>query len=574
MKGTDYIIEFLIKKGVTDLFGYPGGVVCHLMDSAAKYQDSIQTHTNYHEQGAAFAACGYAQASHKLGAAYATSGPGATNLLTGVANAYYDGLPVLFFTGQVDTYGSRGGYAIRQRGFQETDIVSMAKPVTKWSIYVEDVKNLPAYLDYAYEQATSGRPGPVLLDLPADVQRTEIAEDLAKAYLQVPQKNSGFLFKDADANLILQAIAKAKRPCILAGAGILQSGMQTVFRSLSNALQVPVVTSMNALGVLPFKDPCQFGFVGANGHRCANQIMAHSDLIVSLGSRLDLKQVGNQREHFLPSAKLIRVDVDAGELSFPVRRDEIAVCADLKQLLPALLDRAAARESGKDWLAHWQALKRELYDYDYEIYHQLIARLSEAIPDGTQVVTDCGQSQVWTMQAFRVKPKQSLSTTGGLGAMGYSMPACIGAHYATQKPVVGFSGDGGIQMNIQELQFLKRERLPIKMVVLNNRALGMIRHFQEMNFGENYYQTTEDSGYTTPSFQAITTAYGVDYYCVERDSDIERIPWNDGKPALIEVKIPNKTYLLPRFGKVNGFSDAEPLLPDNLMQRMIDEERD
>lgn len=573
MKATDYIFEFLTQKGVTDLFGYPGGVVCHLMDSATKYGDRIRAHTNYHEQGAAFAACGYAQSSQKLGVAYATSGPGATNLLTGVADAFYDGLPVLFLTGQVDTYGSKAGYAIRQRGFQETDIVAMAKPVTKWAVYVEDAKNLPAYLEHAYEVATSGRPGPVLLDLPADVQRSDIEDSVALACLQMkakPVKSVG----TESTSIILEALEKAKRPCILAGAGILQSGGREQFRALANTLQIPVVSSMNALGVLPFASPYQFGFVGANGHRCANQIMAQSDLILALGSRLDLKQVGNNRSNFLKNATLIRVEIDEGELSFPVRNDEISIHEDLSALLPALLKRATLHGSHDHWLTHWQSLKPALYAYDYEVYHHRIAEVSRCIPDGTQLVTDCGQSQLWTMQAVQLKENQTISTTGGLGAMGYALPAGIGTYYANRKPVVCFAGDGGFQMNLQELQFLKREELPVKIVVLNNQALGMIRHFQEMNFGENYTQTTAQSGYTVPSFQAIIEAYGLDYYCVEQEQDVASIPWGDGKPAFVEIKIPEKTYLLPRFGRNNGFSDAEPLLPEALMKQITETEDD
>lgn len=574
MKATDYIVEFLIQKGVTDIFGYPGGVVCHLIDSASKYRDKIRMHTTYHEQGAALAACGYAQKSNILGVAYATSGPGALNLVTGIANAYFDGVPTLFLTGQVDTYSSKGDYPIRQCGFQETDIVSVVKPITKMAVYVQNAADLPRILEECFQTAVLGRPGPVLIDLPADVQRSDIDIEscsLATAAEEVScEAGRSSLVQDVDR--IYELLKQAKKPCILVGSGISRAKMRENFRELCEAWNIPVVTSMNAIDLLPYDHKCQFGFIGANGHRCANQILASADLVISMGSRLDLKQVGNKRSNFLPNAKLVRIDIDAGELEYQVRNDEISICQDLANLIPCL-QRKCSEAFGDDWLNRCGKVKGLLYDHDFEVYHAYIANISKRLPDECSIVTDCGQNQVWTIQACQLKPNQQLLTTGGLGTMGYCIPACVGACYAGAPQVVGFVGDGGIQMNIQELEVIARESLPITIVILNNDSLGMIRQFQENNFQGNYSQTTRETGYCTPDFEKIVNGYGIDFLRISDMSEIDAVRWDSLKPQVVEVVLPDTTYLLPRFGRKNGFSDAEPLLQEDLYTKIEKELR-
>lgn len=567
MKATDYIVEFLIQKSVTDIFGYPGGVVCHLIDSASKYRDKIRTHTTYHEQGAALAACGYAQKSNTIGVAYATSGPGALNLVTGIANAYFDGIPTLFLTGQVDTYSSKGNYSIRQCGFQETDIVSVVKSITKKAVYVQNASDLPRILEECYQIAVQGRPGPVLIDLPADVQRADIDVESPSGSFSAAVTEARLSDLDRDAEQIYELLKQAKKPCVLAGSGISRANMRWKFRELCDEWNIPVVTSMNAIDLLPFDHKCQFGFIGANGHRCANQILASADLVISMGARLDLKQVGNRRSNFLPNAKLVRIDVDAGELEYRVRNDEISICQDLSDMIPCLHQKTHETFGG-DWLERCSRVKESLYDYDFEIYHRFIADISKRLPDECCIVTDCGQNQVWTIQACQLKPKQQLLTTGGLGTMGYCLPACIGACYAGAPRAVGFVGDGGLQMNIQELEFIARESLPITIVILNNDSLGMIRQFQEINFQGNYSQTTRQTGYCTPDFEKIVNGYGIDFQRVLDMAEIDTIRWDSAKPQVVEVVLPDKTYLLPRFGRKNGFSDAEPLLHEELYEKI------
>lgn len=569
MKVSDFIIDFLIKKGVTDLFGYPGGVICHFLDSAYKYKNEIHTHVAYHEQGAAFEACGYARTKKTIGVAYATSGPGALNLVTGIANAYFDGLPVLFFTGQVDTYASKKNYSIRQCGFQETDIVSVTSTITKKSIYIDSAEHLPEQLENAYQIAISDHPGPVVIDLPADIQRTDIPDQIVEEFYSRLQKQIPPLKPSVSeaASQIMKMIYNSKKPCIIAGAGIIQSGTENLLRLFGEKTNIPIVLSMNAMGLLPYSHKCQFGFIGANGHRSANHIMAKSDLLISLGARLDLKQVGNNRNNFLQNAILIRVDIDAGELTYKVRENEIQFCVDLKDLMPYMLKQVNNTFPDK-WLKQCHELKVLLYKQDYDIYHNFIWEISKKIPDGYNIVTDCGQNQVWVLQALKIKTEQNIHTTGGLGTMGYSLPAAIGMYYGNLMPTIAFMGDGGFQMNIQELQFLVRENIPIKLVILNNHSLGMIRQFQEINFEKRYYQTTSISGYTNPNICDLANGYHISYKALDSIDEITHIDFTTSYPEIIEINLPAETYLYPRFGRINGFSDSEPKLPQELEKRI------
>lgn len=330
MKVTDYIVEFLIDKEITDIFGYPGGVICHLIDSLTKYPGKIHAHINYHEQASAFAACGYAQESHKLGVAFATSGPGATNLMTGIANAYFDSIPTLFITGQVDTYSLKREIPIRQCGFQETDIVLMVKPITKYAIRIDNPMDIRYELEKAYTIATSGNPGPVVIDLPADVQRAMIEVKECIGY--VPEPDTKYDYNNIVEELN-HAIKNANRPCMLIGNGVKQTGMRRKIENLIEKLNIPAVFSMPAFDILENSNKLNFGFIGANGHRFANFILGKSDLIVTIGTRMDLKQVGNERGKFAFQAKIIRIDIDEGNLVYRVHENEKQIRADIRPLL-------------------------------------------------------------------------------------------------------------------------------------------------------------------------------------------------------------------------------------------------
>ncbi len=561
LKVSDYIVEYLIQKGITDVFGYPGGMVTHLMDSFRKYDGQIKAHVTYHEQGAAFAACGYAQASNKVGIAYATSGPGATNLITGICNAYFDSVPVLFITGQVNTFEAKGNLDVRQKGFQETDIVAMISGVTKYAVRIEKAEEIKWHLDYAFTEATDRRKGPVLLDIPMDIFRTEIEPAKLKGYEK--EKDTA----QVDCTELINLLNTSKRPVIVAGNGIRQANAVKEFNQFISKMNIPVVSTMPAIDIVHDKD-LYYGFVGAYGHRTANFIIAKSDLVITMGARLDVRQVGAIRNTFASDAKIIRIDIDKSELQYRVHDDEVQMCADIRNVLESLNCYLLSKQYEK-WIRICQLIKDKLQGIDDKIPNIYMKMLGECIPDGVIITTDVGQNQVWVAQSLEVKQNQRVLFSGGHGAMGYSLPAAIGCALATNKTVYSFSGDGGIQMNIQELQTIAREWLPIKIIVFNNLALGMIRHFQEMYFEKKYYQTIAGYGYDAPDFKALAGAYKIPYCVIKSAEDIGAEIFSTNGPQFIEVKIKEPTYVFPkvRFGKLN--QDQEPLIERKMYEEIM-----
>lgn len=566
MKVSDYIVEFLIKEGISDVFGYPGGMVAHLMDSFDKYKTQIAVHTNYHEQASSFAANGYAQVSGKVGVAYSSSGPGATNMITGICNAYFDSIPTVFLTGQVNAYEAKRDLPIRQKGFQETEIIPIVKSITKYCAYVEKEEDIKYELEKAFYIAQEGRKGPVLLDIPMNVQRMEIEPEKLRSFSPQAEKK-----KDVDISAVVEALNKANRPVLLVGAGVKPLQTRKIVNELVAKWGIPVVSSMVAVDVVPSTEGMNFGFLGAYGSRTANFIVAKSDLVLAVGSRLDVRQVGGKRENFAAQAQLIRIDIDEGELQHQVNDDEIHVCGDAKDVLTKLYqaDIEIKNKIG-DWIEVCEQIRSELDGVDDRIPNLAMKRLGKCIPSEYTVTTDVGQNQVWVAQSMETKPDQNVLFSGGLGAMGYSLPAAIGAYYGTGKPVVSFNGDGGLQMNIQELQFIARERLPIMIIVFNNHALGMIRHFQEMYFESNYTQTVDGNGYEAPDFGKIAGAYGIKYRAIDMTQEIDKTLFNITEPVLVEMFCYENTYVFPKleFGKPN--QDQEPLLDRNLFNKLME----
>lgn len=570
MRVSDYIVEFLISKGITDVFGYPGGMVTYLMDSFSKYSDKINAHVNYHEQASAFAACSYAQVSGKFGVAYATSGPGAINMLTGVANAYFDSIPVIFITGQVNTYESKGDLPVRQRGFQETDIVLLAKSITKYAKQIINEKDIPYELQKAYFECMSGRKGPVLLDIPMNILRGEIIEERCPKYVEKEKKNDSLEIGD-----FVDALNSSKKPVIIAGRGIRISDAIWDFRELIHKIKIPVVTSMIAVDSLPSEEEYNFGFIGAYGHRFANFIVQNSDLLISLGSRLDCRQTGNQLEDFAPKAKLIRVDIDSNELFHKIKEDEVQICVDIKEFIQKWKESCTCIKKYENWYNICSQIKERLAhmdDMDSNIYTQ---ELENIIPDSAVITTDVGQNQVWIAQSLRIKENTQVLFSGGLGAMGYSLPAAIGAYYACKdcnKTIISINGDGGMQMNIQELQFILRERLPIKIIIYNNKSLGMIRHFQEMYFESNYVQTKESGGYKAVNFQKIAAAYEILYKKIRCPEDVKtckEIFLND-KALILEIELSDSTYVYPKLAMGHPIHDQDKLMERELFDELME----
>ncbi|EHL15613.1 hypothetical protein HMPREF9629_01737 [Peptoanaerobacter stomatis] len=572
MKISDFIVNFFIDKGIIDVFGYPGGMVTHLMDSFEKYNKYIKVHVNYHEQASAFSACGYAQCSLKPGLAFATSGPGATNLITGICNAYFDSIPCVFITGQVNTYESKGDSLVRQKGFQETDIVSMVKNVTKDSIYINSSKELPEILYNLYCLSISGRPGPVLIDIPMNIQREEIEDEIAYFYIkkEVKKLNTKNI-DDFQIEYITKSLKNSNRPCIIVGAGIRQSGQIEKFREIVNKFKIPVITSMVSIDVLERDNPYNYGFIGSYGNRVANFITSKSDLIISIGTRLDCRQTGNNLLFFAPNAKLIRIDIDSDEMTNKIKKNEVQYNIDLKDFLSYMkyMSFEGCHEKFLKWNEICLQISKYLKSMDELLPNNIIKRLSDLFPNECVITTDVGQNQVWVAQSINNKSTQKVLFSGGHGSMGYSLPAAIGAYYAVKLPIICIVGDGGIQMNIQELEFIRREKLPIKIILINNHSLGMIRHFQEMYFNSIFAQTIEEKGYSTPNFSKIALAYDLNYYNINNLDDIndniKEILCND-IPQFIEIGIKQKTYVYPKLAINKPIEDQEPLMDRDLFE--------
>lgn len=569
MKVSDYIVKFLIQKGITDVFGYPGGSVTNLMESFHKYQDRIKAHVVYHEQGASFAASAYAAVAGVPGVAYATGGPGALNLLTGIGHAYYESLPIICFTGNVNVYEMHGDMPVRQKGFQESDIVSVAKSLTKYCVCVKKAEEIPECLENAYNAATSGRRGPVLVDLPMNILSEQI--DLT---VLVNKEGNGCCVentvKELFRDVIAKALLQANRPCIILGNGAKSARLQNLVGQAVSNLGIPYVTSMIAFDILPH-DKFYAGFIGAYGVRSANIMVAKSDLIISIGSRLDIRQVGAKREDFAPDSQIIRIDIDAGELSYKVHDDELSFCMDAESALEVLAELDLERNFG-EWLDVLRNIQHKLEHLDDRLPNTYIGMLGELFEENVIVTTDVGQNQVWVAQSMRVKEGQRVLFSGGMGAMGHALPAAIGACYGSGgKTSICICGDGGLQMNIQELQFVAREKLPVKIIVFNNYALGMIRHFQEMYFDNSVYQTKASGGYTTPDFASVAKAYGIRGIVIYEPQQIEGLGvyLEDDEPLLVEIRIDEDTYVVPKLEFGKPIYDQQPLIDRTLLEEIM-----
>ena len=562
MKVSDYIVDFLIHRGITDVFGYPGGMVTNLLESFRKRDNSISVHLNYHEQASAFSACGYAQSTLLPGVVYATSGPGATNLVTGICNAYFDSIPLVCITGQVNTYESKQDLKVRQRGFQETDIVDMVRNVTKYAVRIRHAEDVKFCLEKAWHEATTGRRGPVLLD----IKKCEIEiNEMPDFTFPVSRSEiSTTIF-----NKVESLISQALRPCILFGAGMHDDRCMNMLKRLADAYSLPFVSSMLSVDTLSMYTN-YYGFIGAYGSRVANFIVAKSDLIISVGARLDIRQVGAKKENFATNAKLIRVDIDSKEFLNKIKCDELQICDDAYDFLKKIYDKKVLKDKYGEWIGICDKIRELLSCEDIQESNNLINLFSKKVDEDINIVTDVGQNQVWVAQSFFIKERQKLFFSGGHGAMGYSLPAAIGMFYGEKKPVVSINGDGGIQMNIQELQSVYRDHLPITIVIVNNYSLGMIRHFQEMYFDSHYYQTTELSGYCPPDFEKISLAYGINYKRICNFEDLDDWKYDRTAPNVVELCIKGDTYVFPKLEYGKQCQDQSPLLSRELYNLIME----
>jgi acetolactate synthase I/II/III large subunit len=573
MKVSDYIVSYLERRGVECVFEMSGGMIAHLLDSLQR-NGKIRVISMHHEQAAAFAADAVGRMTGVPGVAMATSGPGATNLLTGIGSCYFDSSPAVFITGQVNRHEQKGERAIRQLGFQETDIVPMALPVTKAAWRVREPEEVPLMLEEAFALATEKRPGPVLLDIPMDVQRAEISVEGAERDVRASENDSEI--DEETWQSLFSQLEAAKRPLILAGGGVASARATHLFRSFVQRLRIPVVNSLMAVDVLPFDDPMRVGMIGSYGNRWSNLGIGKADFLLVLGSRLDVRQTGSQTESFKGERVIFHVDCESGEINNRVTGCR-AIVSGLKEFLAAALSRAAEREFAEraEWREEIEALRRawpdtsELADATGINPNALMHQLSSHSTQAAAYVVDVGQHQMWAAQSLDVGGNQRFLTSGGMGSMGFSLPAAIGAAFAApRQPIVLIAGDGGFQSNIQELQTVAHHRLPLKMVILNNGCHGMVRQFQESYFESRYQSTLW--GYSAPDFASVAAAYKISARNLEDEKDTQealRWLWADpSEPALLQVMIDTYANAYPKIAFGSPMTEMEPFAKPTEME--------
>lgn len=510
--GAEILMESLKLEGVDTLFGFPGGAVLNIYDTLSRYSEEIRHILVRHEQGAVHAADGYARSSGKVGVCLVTSGPGATNAVTGIATAYMDSVPLVVFTGQVPTM------LIGNDAFQEADIVGITRPCTKHNYLVKEVKDLALIIKQAFHLARTGRPGPVLVDLPKDV--VAATNDFSyPTKIKMRSYNPTYQGHPMQIKRAVKLIAKAQKPLIYAGGGVILANASKELTALAQKFSIPVTTTLMGLGGFPGTSPLFLGMLGMHGTYQANMAVTNCDLLMAVGARFDDRVTGKVEE-FSPHSTKIHVDIDPTSISKNVMVD-IPIVGDARNVLKAMLkyfEEEPAQDWGKlrsEWLKQvgdWAKMSPLNYKSDGscikpQFVIQKIDELAKAlVGDNFIITTEVGQNQMWTAQFFTFTRPRTLITSGGLGTMGYGFPAAIGAQVAfPEKLVIDIAGDGSFQMNIQELATAVQYRLPVKVAVLNNHCLGMVRQWQQLFCGQRYSQTIFE---VLPDFVKLAEAYG------------------------------------------------------------------
>ncbi len=510
MKGAQILVDALLRERVEYIFGYPGGAVLPTFD--VLYDAPIKFILARHEQGAAHAADGYARATGRVGVCIATSGPGATNLVTGIATAYMDSIPMVAITGQVKTS------LIGNDAFQEADVTGITRPITKHNYLVKDARDLARVIKEAFYIASTGRPGPVLIDLPVDVQIQEVEFEWPDR-VDLP----GYLVQSephpAQVKQASMMISESKRPVLYVGGGVVSSGAANEVRKLAHKCQIPVTTTLMALGVFPSDDSLSLGMLGMHGTGYANHAIMEADLIIAVGARFDDRVTG-RLDTFAPYARVIHIDIDPTSISKNIPVD-LEIVGDAKVVLQRLIE-IVEKPDTEEWLEQidiWKKRFRLTYKDDPNVIkpQYVIEKISELTNGEAIISTEVGQNQMWAAQYYNFKYPRQFITSGGLGTMGFGLPAAIGAKVGCpDKVVIDIAGDGSIQMNIQELMTAVENGIDVKIAILNNSYLGMVRQWQELFYRRRYSATPIKS----PDFVKLAEAYGAKGMRVVRKEDV------------------------------------------------------
>jgi acetolactate synthase-1/2/3 large subunit len=545
--GAQIFVESLKHEGVDTIFCYPGGATLNITD--AMYKVDIRQIVVRHEQGAVHAADGYARASGRPGICLVTSGPGATNTVTGIATAYMDSIPIVVFTCQVNTM------LLGNDAFQEADIVGITRPCTKHNYLVKDAKDLARIIKEAFYIAMSGRPGPVLIDIPKDVT-TALADFKYPERVDIRGYRPTYTGHVGQIKRAIRLIASSKRPVLYTGGGIIASNASEELIGFAEALSIPVTNTLMGLGGFPGDHPLFLGMLGMHGTYAANMAITESDVVIAIGARFDDRATGKVDE-FAPNAKIIHVDIDPTSISKSIKVD-IPIVGDSKNVLRKMLEVVKEEERGFEdyrasigvWLKRIRAWQKR-YPLTYSRTGLLkpqyvIERIYELTKGNAIIATEVGQNQMWTAQFYKFIKPRTILTSGGLGTMGYGFPASIGAQAAfPEKLVIDIAGDGSIQMNIQELATAVQFNLPVKVVILNNRFLGMVRQWQELFYERRYNWTPMDHA---PDFLKLAEAYGAVGYRIETEKEVDVVlkeAFANKRPTFIDARVDPEECVYP-----------------------------
>jgi len=510
--GAKLLVEALQREGTDTLFGYPGGQILPVYDEL--YDSPLRHILVRHEQAAAHAADGYARASGRVGVCIATSGPGACNLVTGIATAYMDSVPIVAITGQVPTY------MLGNDAFQESDIQGITMPVTKHNYLVKDTVDIPRVVKEAYYIASTGRPGPVLIDLPKDVNTRSIREPVVPEKVALRGYNPTYKGNKRQIDKAIALITAAERPLIYAGGGVISSNASPELIEFASKLGIPVTTTLMGLGCIPCDHPLNLGMLGMHGTEYANFAVTECDLLIAIGARFDDRVTG-KIDTFAPHANVIHIDIDPAEIG-KNKRVDVPIVGDVKSVLADMiagLKKIGACDAWNTKIKHWKQHHPLRYGKDKGCLHPqfVLQQMNDLLKGNAVIVSEVGQNQMWTAQYFCFRHPRTWITSGGLGTMGYGFPAAIGAHFARPDvPVFDVAGDGSIQMNIQEMGTVAQYKIPVKIAILNNMYLGMVRQWQEL-FYDRRYSYTE---LPPVEFVKIGKAYGIDGIKVESCDEV------------------------------------------------------
>ena len=586
MNLSEYILEFLIKKKVHNVFTITGGAICFLMDAFSR-NNKIKYTSVAHEQAAAMMADSYSRFGPNFAATMVTSGPGATNLLTGIACSWFDSIPSLHICGQVNRYElssfHKSTKKVRQVGFQETDIVSIAKPITKFAYQLKNENEIRYILEKAFHISQEGRPGPVLIDIPMDLQRKLINPNKLKSF---KQKKNKINIKKLSKQIykIISFFKKSKRPVIILGGGIRLSKTTKELQIFLKKFNIPIVTTWSGVDSIEHNNKKYIGNIGVYGSRAANFVIQNSDFVLSLGSRLDTRITGGVPKNFAREAVIASVDIDKNEINKDRGlKIKIKINESLNEFFDLFNKNSEKLKINKlDWLQK-SLLWKEKYPIVTQEYRNqkkyvnpyfFMERLSKYLDKDDIVVADDGAHLTWAIQSLKVLKQQRLFSAFGNSPMGYAFPAAIGASIAlNKKKVICIDGDGSIQINIQELQTLASNKLPIKIIILNNDGYGIIKQFQELYLQERHEAVDSKKGVTNPNFSKVAKAYGINYSEIKKNSDINKTlkkTIRSKKAEFINVFIKPDQKIIPKLAFGSPLEDLSPPLPrEEFLENMI-----